>query len=208
MVSQFVEALDEVNGFQVFVAAILVGNPLAGLAGVVQIDHGCNGINAQAVDVIAVEPEQRVRQKEVPHLVATVVEDQGSPISMFAEPGVRMLIEIGAIKISQPMPVLRKVGWHPIEQHTHARLMAAIHKGTELFRGPEAARRREVADHLIAPRSVKGMLRQRHQLNVRVSHLLNIGNEPVGQLAVSQVAIVLLRHAHPRAQVDFIDGNR
>ena len=39
-------------------------------AAVVEVDHRGHGVNAQAVDVIFVEPEQGVREQEVAHFVA------------------------------------------------------------------------------------------------------------------------------------------
>ena len=83
-VGQFVEAAQEVDGLQVFVAAELVGDPLAGLARIVQVEHGGDGIHAQAVDVILLQPEERVGDEEAAHLVAAVVEDEGAPVAVLA----------------------------------------------------------------------------------------------------------------------------
>ena len=59
-VSDFVHALDEINGVEIFAAAELIGDPFAGFAGVVEIEHGSDGVHAEAVDVIFVEPEESV----------------------------------------------------------------------------------------------------------------------------------------------------
>ena len=56
----FVHALEEIDGVKVFAAAELIGNPFAGLAGVVEIEHGGDGVHAKAVDVVFVEPEECV----------------------------------------------------------------------------------------------------------------------------------------------------
>ena len=52
------------------------------------------------------------------------------------------------------------------------------------------------------------MLHHRQQLDVRVAHLLDVGDEPLGELAVGQVAIVFFRHARPRSEVHFVDRHR
>ncbi len=57
-VSQFIEAPHEVDGFEILVAAVDVGDPFAGLARIIQIEHGGDGIDAEAVDVIFLQPEE------------------------------------------------------------------------------------------------------------------------------------------------------
>ena len=52
--------LEKVDGFEIFAAAESIGHPLAWFARVVEIEHGSDGVHAQAVDVIFVEPEERV----------------------------------------------------------------------------------------------------------------------------------------------------
>ena len=59
-----VEAAEEVDGFEIFASAEFVGNPLALLARIVEIEHGGDGVHAQAVDVIFVEPEHGARHQE------------------------------------------------------------------------------------------------------------------------------------------------
>src|SRR6266478_4930807 len=48
-VSDFVHALNEINGGEIFTAAKLIGDPPAGLAGVVEIEHGGDGVHAETV---------------------------------------------------------------------------------------------------------------------------------------------------------------
>ncbi len=59
-VDLLVHAPQEADGFDIFLSAVLVGNPLAVLARVVEIEHGGDGVDAQTVDVIPVEPEKSV----------------------------------------------------------------------------------------------------------------------------------------------------
>ena len=80
LVQHFIQPLDEGDGLQVLAAAQLIGNPLACFAGIIEVQHRGHGIHAQAVDVILVDPEKRVRQQEILHFVAAVVEDERAPI--------------------------------------------------------------------------------------------------------------------------------
>src|SRR5438034_4203384 len=44
-----------------------------------------------------------------------------------------------------------------------------------------AARRREIAGHLVAPRPLERMLRDRHELDVRVAHVVDVLDQLVRQ---------------------------
>ena len=129
-VGQFVEAAQEVDGLQVLVAAVLIGDPLARLARVVQIEHGRHGIHAQAVDVILLQPEQRVRDQERAHFVAAVIEDQRAPVALLALARVGVLVERGAVEEGQAVRVLGEVRGHPVDDHADARLVAGIDEDT------------------------------------------------------------------------------
>src|SRR5258708_217491 len=57
LVGDLVEAADKRDGGEILASAELIGNPLAGFAGVVEVKHRGYGVYAQAVDVVLVEPE-------------------------------------------------------------------------------------------------------------------------------------------------------
>ncbi len=82
--AEFIEPFEEIDRFEVFVAAVNVGDPLTGFARVVEIDHRGHGVDSQSVDVVTIEPEKRIPQQEVADLGAAVVEDLGAPIAMFS----------------------------------------------------------------------------------------------------------------------------
>ena len=56
-VDRLVHAPQEVDRFEVLVAAVPVRDPLAGLARVVEVEHRRHRIDAQAVELVALEPE-------------------------------------------------------------------------------------------------------------------------------------------------------
>src|SRR6202140_5012417 len=88
-----IEATKEVNCVEILASAVLVGNPFTLLARVVEVKHGSDGIHAQAVDVIFVEPEHGTRHQEAAHFGAAVVENVGLPIGMESLTRVGVLVK-------------------------------------------------------------------------------------------------------------------
>ncbi len=179
-VDLLVELLDEGDRFQVFAPAELIGNPLAVLAAVVEVEHRGDRIDPQPIDVILVEPEQGIGHQEIAHFVASIVEDQGSPVGMLSLPRVGMLVQVRAVEIRKPVGVLGEVGRHPVDQHANAMLVAMIDKVHEVFRAAVATGRREIADRLISPTARERMLAHGHQLQVRVAELLAVVDQVGG----------------------------
>ena len=184
------------------------GTHCPALPRVVEIQHRRDRVDPQPVGVVLVQPEQRVRQEEVADFVAPVVEDQRAPVAMLPLPWIGVLEERGAVEGRETVRVLWKMSGDPVEDDADARRMARVDERLELGRRAEAARRREEPDDLVAPRSGKGMLHHRQQLDVRVAHLLHVRDEPVRKLAVRQVAAALLGHAPPRSQMHLVHRHR
>ena len=76
----------------------------------------------------------------------------------------------------------------------------------ELVGQPVAARRREVAGALIAPRVVERMLRDGQQLDVREAEVRDVVGELARDLAVAQETA--RGPAAPRAEVHLVDRDR
>ena len=64
-VDGLVEAAQELDGVEVLAAAVLVRDPLAAAPAVVEVQHRRHRVDAQPVDVVAVEPEVRVRERKL-----------------------------------------------------------------------------------------------------------------------------------------------
>ena len=79
-----VELAQEVDGLEVLPAPDGVGQPLALLARVVEVDHGRHGVDPQAVGVVGGKPVLGRGGEEAAHLVAPVVEDEALPVRMEA----------------------------------------------------------------------------------------------------------------------------
>src|SRR5579872_5215398 len=96
---ELIEAADEIDGFQVLVAAVLIGDPFTCSAGVIEVDHGSHGIHAEAVNVVLLEPEQRVGNEKLANFVPAEVKNERSPIAMLALSRIGVLVESGAVEV-------------------------------------------------------------------------------------------------------------
>ncbi len=202
-----VQLTQEIDGVEVLAAAIAVRHPLPGLAAVVQVEHRGDRVHAQAVHVIVVEPVQRVRDEEVAHLVPAVVEDLGAPVGVLAEPGIRVFVERAAVELGEAVRVAREVRGHPVHDHADPRLVAAIDEPHEVPWRAETRGRRVIPHDLVAPGTVEGVLGDAHQLDVRVPHVLHIGDQLVGDLRPVEELRRARVVASPRRRVDFVDGD-
>ena len=203
-----VELAQELERLEILAAAVLVRQPLARLAAVIQVQHRGDGVHAQSVDVITLHPEQRVRDQEVLHLVAAVVEDLRAPVAVFAQPRVGVFVQRGAVEFREAMRVLRKVRRHPVEDHADAGLVALVDEGHELLRRAVARGRRVVTHHLVAPRAVEWMFGHAHELDVRVAHVDDVGNEPLGRVRPREERRLAIPGVLPAREVHFVDVDR
>ena len=199
-----VELAEEGDGIEVLPSAMAVGHPLAGLAAVVEVEHGGHRVHPQTVHVVDVEPEHGIGHEEVPHLVAPVVEDVGAPVGMLPLARVGVLVERGAVEAGERELVAGEVGGHPVEEHPDPRPVEPVHEGHELGGFPVAPGGGEVSRDLVAPGAVEGMLHHRHQFHVGEAELLHVGDETIGELPVGEPGAVL--PAHPGPEVDLVDG--
>ena len=130
-----------------------VRNPAAGGPAVVEIEHRGDGIDAQAVDAVAIEPEQRAREQEIGDFGAAVIVDQRAPIEMPSLPRVGMLVERGAVEPREAVGIVREMPGHPIENDAKSGAVAGVDQRCEVRRRPEPAGRREHAPSADSPRS-------------------------------------------------------
>ena len=196
-----VDLLQEPDRLEVLPPAVDVRLPLALVARVVQVQDRGHGVHAQAVGVELLEPVQRVRDEEVAHLVAAVVEDQGAPVLMLAAPRIRVLVERLAVEAGQSERVLREVPRHPVDDDADAGLVQPVDQVAQVVRLAEAVRGGVVAADLVAPGSAERVLGDRHELDVREAGLGDVPDQLVRDLAVAEAR-------PPRAQVQLVDAQR
>ena len=187
-----VELLDEVDRDEVLSAAVGVGDPLAVLAVVVEIEHRSNGVNADAVDVVHIEPEHRGGDQEAGDLISAVVEDVGAPFLVLADSPVLVLIAARAVEAREAVSVLGEVSGNPVEDNADACLVSLVDEIHQILRLAVARCRGVVAGALIAPAAVKRELGEGHELDVGVAHILDVGNQLVRQLAIAEEVTVVI----------------
>ena len=129
-----IEAPQEFDRLEVLAAAMLVRNPAALGPAVVEIQHRRDGIDAQSVDTVAIEPEQRVGDQEVDDLGAPVVVDQRAPVLVAALQRIGVFIERRAVEVTEPVRVVGKMPRHPVEQHANTFAMTGIDEMGEIGR--------------------------------------------------------------------------
>ncbi len=119
---------------------------------------------------------------------------------MLSEPGVLVLVEVGAVEEAKPVDVAREVGGDPVDQDAVAVAVEGVDEVGEIVRSAVAGRRGEVADGLVAPTAVERVLVDRQQLDVGEMQVLQVGDEIVGQLAIIEEAVRILglRFQEPR----------
>ena len=204
-VNRRIQALQEFDGLEVLAAAELVRQPLAGLARIIEIQHRCDRVDADTVDVKLVDPVQRAADQVVDDFAAAEIEYQRAPVDVLTPSRILVLVERGAVEARQAVLVLREVCRHPVDDHADAVFMESVDEIAKLVGRAETLRRREHADRLVSPGAVERVFRHGQQLDVGEPHVGDVLHEIVGELAVAQVAVALGGVAAPRAQVHFVD---
>src|SRR5256885_11870180 len=102
-----------------------------------------------------------------------------------------------AVELRETVGVTRKVRGSPIENDADAGLMATVDEVHEVGGSAEAAGGGEVAERLIAPGAVEGMLHDGQQFDVRVAEFFYVGDQLIGEFAIREPAVGVFRYAPP-----------
>ena len=108
-----------------------------GLARIVEVEHRGDGIDAERVDVEAVQPVEGVGDEEVPHLGPPEIVDERVPVAVEAEARVLVLVERGAVEAGEAVRVGREMRRHPVDDDADARPRGS---GRRSWRRPPAGR--------------------------------------------------------------------
>ena len=199
--------LEELNGIQVLVSAVLVGQPLAFLLAVIQIEHGRDRVDTDAVDVVLVDPVHDVGDQEVADLGFAQVKDLGAPVGVLAAAGIRIFKDAAAVESGKAVGIRTEVGGNPVKDNTDACLMQGIDQVHEILGLAVSGGRRIVACDLIAPGAVKRMLGNTHQLYVGKRNVLEVFDQSVRKLSVVIEAVRgSVGMFHPGTDMALIDG--
>ena len=122
--------------------------------------------------------------------------------------GIGVLVQVGSVEVAQAMLIRREVGWDPVKDDADPFAVQVVHEVHEILGPAVAAGGGEVAARLVTPRAVKWMFHDRQKLHMREPGLPHIAGELGCDFPVPHPAVPLLGNAHPRAQVQFVNGNR
>ena len=169
------------------------------------VEDAADGVEPQAVEVVAVQPVVGRALQEAAHLPAGVHEVAAAPL---ADPHVLagIFIQAGPVKPGQAVGVHRKVGGHKVQQHRNAPPVQRVHQRHQPRRRAVAAGGGKKAGGLVAPALVAGVLGQGQELHGVVAALGQVVGQRLGQLLVGVEAAVL--PAPPGPQVDLVDVQR
>ena len=141
----------ESDGFKVFMAAVLVWNPLAVFARIVAVNHRSHRVNADTVKAETFYPIQGVALQEVFHFVSAEVVNQGVPVLVVAFARVGMFVKRGAVKFGQAVIIGWEMADHPVEDNADTLVVRGFNQCAQFFRRTETAGRRIQTGCLIAP---------------------------------------------------------
>ena len=111
------------NGFQILVASIFIGNPLAVFFTVIQVKHGRYRVYPYTVNVKLLDPEQYIGYQEVFHLGLAIIKNLGSPVRMLSLTRVRIFKNTLAVKPSESMGIYGKMSGNPVQNDAYFVLM-------------------------------------------------------------------------------------
>ena len=166
-----VQVLEKFYRIEISVSAEAIRDPLSVSSAVIQIEHGGDRVHTEAVDMVLFIPVERISDQKVLHLVLGIVENFCPPVRVLPHPGIRIFIAGRAVEVRKSVRVLWEMGGHPVENDTDIFLMEVVHKIHEVLRTSVAGGRREITCDLVAPGGIQGMLRDAHELNMRITHV-------------------------------------
>jgi len=201
-----IELLQKSHRGAVDVAPVFVGHKFARIAGVVQVEHRCDRIHANPVDVAHVKEKHRAGNQKACHLGTGIVENQRAPLRVIGLHRVLMFVETGAVKARQAVFVPGKMSRHPVHDDADAFGVHDIDKIHEILRRPVAAGYRVKTGYLIPPGIVQRMFENGHNLHMREAHLDQIIGKLVSNLTKVRERISL--SFPPRIDVHFVNGDR
>ena len=152
------------------------------------------------------QPVKRVAHQKIAHFGAAEVVDQRVPVLVKTFARIGVLVKCRAVKASQSMCIRGKVRRHPVQNDAQPGRVSSIDKVPEVLWRAKARCRGIQAHRLVAPRAVKGVLADRHQLQMREAHIPGVGHQGGSQFAVAQPTPAI--GLTPGPQMHLIDADR
>ena len=206
-----IQMFEEFDRFQILILSIDIRHPVACTAAIIQIQHGGHRIYTQSVNMELFYPVQSIGNQEILYFVLSIIKYLGSPIRMLALSWICIFIQCLSVKICQTCGILRKMRRYPVQNHTYSILMEVVHHILEIFRCTISGCRCIVANHLIAPGTIKWMLGNPHQFHMCIPHVLYILCQFMGEFTIIVKSIRILfchRMLSPGTRMYFVNCHR
>src|SRR6185312_624419 len=142
-------------------------------------------VDAQAVHVVLIEPEESVPDQKTLHFTPAVIEHERIPIRLLSLARIGVLVEMRAVEITQARFILRKVRRNPVENDSNSMLVEVVDQEHEISGRPETAGWRKVSNGLVTPGAIERMLGDRKEFDVRKASRMDIVGKLNGHLPVS-----------------------
>ena len=126
--------LKELDRLQILVSAVFIRHPLAVLLSIIQIQHGRHRVYAKSVHMEMLNPEERIRDKEILHFRLAVVENLRTPVRVFTLSRICVLKRSRPVKISQSVRVPREMRGYPVKDNADIIFMQMVDKISKIFR--------------------------------------------------------------------------
>ena len=111
-----------------------------------------------------------------------------------------------AVKISQSVGVLWKMGRYPVQDHANAVFVEVIYKIHKLLRCAVSGGGSKIPGDLIPPGAVIRVFCDPHQLHMSIAHFPYVGCQLVSRLDICITAILFFPvFFSPGAKMDFVD---
>ena len=115
------------------------------------------------------------------------------------------LVKRRAVKVGKAVLILGEMRRDPVHDHADIIPVQSVDQIGKVFRSAVTGSRRVIARDLIAPGGVERILHQRHQLDMRIAHLLAVLRKSVRQIAV---LCAFIAERFPRAGVQLVNAHR
>ena len=164
---------------------------------VIPVEHGCDSVETEAVQMVFLHPVFAVGKQEAVHLVFTVVEAAGTPGRMMAgRSGIEVEVFV-AVQVAKAFKlVTHGVRMHYIHDDGDAAAVGVVHQSLELLgRAKTGAQGEEVA-HLITEGAVVGMLLKGHDLKGVVTQRLHAREDRGAEIFEAGHLFLLAAHAY------------
>ena len=207
-VNNGIEVFEELDRIEVFISAVFVGQPLAVLLAVVEIQHGGDCVNTDAVDVELLDPVENVCDQEVTDLMLAEIENTGTPVGMFAAAGIRIFKDALTVESCKTVCIRAEVRGHPVQDNADSGIVQLVDHIHEVIGCSVARCRRIVTRDLISPGAVEGVLGNADQLDMGIAELLQILYDAVSEFSVVIEPVSAVRMFHPRTDMALVDRQR